>query len=170
MLYFYCALYFCCLQYLLYSYRSEPESLAQILAMEVGAGFATSGIVAPISVRTESKRSESLRKEAAAMYRHKNAFTLIELLVVIAIIAILAAILFPVFAQIREKGRQTACVSNEKQLLNAATMYQQDYDETFHRIKSGLAVGNNNAPGDPDQVFGSENMLAPYVKNGGVWK
>ncbi|MBC8141626.1 MAG: DUF1559 domain-containing protein [Armatimonadetes bacterium] len=60
-----------------------------------------------------------------------NAFTLIELLVVIAIIAILAAILFPVFAQAREKGRQSVCASNQKQLGIATLAYVQDYDETF---------------------------------------
>ncbi len=61
----------------------------------------------------------------------RRGFTLIELLVVIAIIAILAAILFPVFAQARDKARQTACLSNAKQLGTAATMYVQDYDETY---------------------------------------
>src|SRR5437588_7739 len=58
-------------------------------------------------------------------------FTLIELLVVIAIIAILAAILFPVFARARENARRTACISNVKQIGLAWMMYVQDYDETF---------------------------------------
>src|SRR5690242_18281565 len=59
----------------------------------------------------------------------RSAFTLIELLVVIAIIAILAAILFPVFAQAREKARQTSCISNMKQIGTGLYMYVQDYDE-----------------------------------------
>ena len=59
----------------------------------------------------------------------KRAFTLIELLVVIAIIAILAAILFPVFAKAREKARQSSCLSNTKQLAIAVMQYAQDYDE-----------------------------------------
>ena len=63
--------------------------------------------------------------------RNERGFTLIELLVVIAIIAILAAILFPVFARAREKARQTSCLSNMKQLSLAQLMYAQDYDETL---------------------------------------
>jgi prepilin-type N-terminal cleavage/methylation domain-containing protein len=65
------------------------------------------------------------------MRKANRAFTLIELLVVIAIIAILAAILFPVFAQAREKGRQAACLSNMKQFTLGMMMYVQDYDEHF---------------------------------------
>src|SRR5258706_3758359 len=78
------------------------------------------------------------------MGSQKRAFTLIELLVVIAIIAILAAILFPVFAQAREKARGISCISNAKQTALASAMYTQDYDEMFvvniapHSDASGL--------------------------------
>jgi prepilin-type N-terminal cleavage/methylation domain-containing protein len=65
----------------------------------------------------------------SAVTKRVSGFTLIELLVVIAIIAILAAILFPVFAQAREKARQTACLSNSKQMALGLAQYTQDYDE-----------------------------------------
>ncbi|MBQ0106006.1 MAG: prepilin-type N-terminal cleavage/methylation domain-containing protein, partial [Armatimonadetes bacterium] len=65
------------------------------------------------------------------MFRIKKGFTLIELLVVIAIIAILAAILFPVFAQAREKARQTGCLSNMKNIGTAIMLYTDDNHETF---------------------------------------
>src|SRR5204863_3128000 len=75
------------------------------------------------------------RRGVATTRRHRpaspRAFTLIELLVVIAIIAILAAILFPVFAQAREKARAISCLSNMKQVALSFQMYLQDYDETM---------------------------------------
>src|SRR5579862_147505 len=67
------------------------------------------------------------------MTHSRRAFTLIELLVVIAIIAILAAILFPVFAQAKEAAKKTACVSDSKQVVLAALMYANDFDDTIPR-------------------------------------
>jgi len=88
--------------------------------------------------------------------RH-GGFTLIELLVVIAIIAILAAILFPVFAKAREKARQITCASNLKQLGLAFTQYTQDYDEHFTH-------------GDPwGTAQGWAGQIYPYVKSGGAF-
>ncbi|MEP6755381.1 MAG: prepilin-type N-terminal cleavage/methylation domain-containing protein, partial [Chthonomonadales bacterium] len=69
--------------------------------------------------------------------QNTNGFTLIELLVVIAIIAILAAILFPVFAQARESARRTSCLNNVKQLATGNMMYIQDYDESFPLVYNG---------------------------------
>src|SRR5687768_9156779 len=80
-----------------------------------------------MSMPIRNRRSRSGRVHRQA----RRAFTLIELLVVIAVIAILAAILFPVFAQAREKARAVSCLSNMKQIGTTAMMYVQDYDEQF---------------------------------------
>jgi prepilin-type N-terminal cleavage/methylation domain-containing protein/prepilin-type processing-associated H-X9-DG protein len=107
------------------------------------------------------------------MHRTKQSgFTLIELLVVIAIIAILAAILFPVFAQARESARQTSCLSNMKQIGLAMTMYAQDYDERFppERI---LNATPNTCPEccDPkSKIFGWRMATLPYIKNYALWQ
>src|SRR5213594_1559132 len=97
----------------------------------------------------------------------RRGFTLIELLVVIAIIAILAAILFPVFAQAREKARTITCTSNARQIATALMMYAQDYDE--------------NLPGWPDPqknpLFSKGGwgwamivpVMDPYLKNRQIW-
>ena len=94
---------------------------------------------------------------ATAGQKKRRAFTLIELLVVIAIIAILAAILFPVFAQAREKARQTACLSNMKQWGVGFMGYIADYDETFPSQQYGGEITGN----DVNWV----SVLQPYVEN-----
>ena len=98
------------------------------------------------------------RNDTAPQVSARKGFTLIELLVVIAIIAILAAILFPVFQSVRENARRTACVSNEKQLGLGMTQYTQDYDEKFPQ---GYY---------PDPSTGASldwgNAIYPYIKNG----
>jgi prepilin-type N-terminal cleavage/methylation domain-containing protein/prepilin-type processing-associated H-X9-DG protein len=102
----------------------------------------------------------------------RRAFTLIELLVVIAIIAILAAILFPVFAQARDKARQATCVSNMKQIGLAMNMYVQDYDETFPITPwDGQEFGSGWDFTGPSYItrFIWISQYAPYIKNKGVW-
>ena len=109
----------------------------------------------------------------------RSAFTLIELLVVIAIIAILAAILFPVFAQAREKARSSACLSNEKQIGNAVTMYVQDYDErmpdrrdlkqtppaTADQYRAWQPAWPTSDPRSGWAAF----LLQSYTKNNDIW-
>lgn len=90
-------------------------------------------------------------------------FTLIELLVVIAIIAILAAILFPVFATAREKARQSTCASNEKQLALAMVQYVQDYDEVYPLFR--VQVAGNYVYGAPWTY-----SIYPYVKSNQVYQ
>src|ERR1700736_2322037 len=93
-------------------------------------------------------------------HRQREGFTLIELLVVIAIIAILAAILFPVFAQAREKARQASCMSNMRQFSTAGMMYTQDWDEMYVPAFK-YYLGQSNCQG----LYWWDDLLQPYIKN-----
>jgi len=92
----------------------------------------------------------------------KIGFTLIELLVVIAIIAILAAILFPVFAQAREKARAITCLSNEKQIGLGIIQYVQDFDERYCPSNYEVTIGGNV------EEWRWYEMIGPYIKNGNI--
>lgn len=106
-------------------------------------------------------RATGLTQTKSALTNARRAFTLIELLVVIAIIAILAAILFPVFAQAREKARATSCLSNTKQLGLGIMQYVQDYDETYPQ--GGFSASNQGpAAAAIDRWY---KIVAPYTKN-----
>ncbi len=93
----------------------------------------------------------------------RRGFTLIELLVVIAIIAILAAILFPVFSQAREKARQTQCISNLRNIAMAAMQYVNDYDERFMPHECWACGGQWGARHDPHQRWSVR--IQPYTRN-----
>jgi prepilin-type N-terminal cleavage/methylation domain-containing protein/prepilin-type processing-associated H-X9-DG protein len=104
--------------------------------------------------------------------KNGRGFTLIELLVVIAIIAILAAILFPVFATAREKARQASCASNLKQSSLAVLQYVQDYDERYPMAEINMGWGGYSSfiwqyPSDPGELDGNAwgNSTQPYIKN-----
>ena len=99
------------------------------------------------------------------MSTEKRAFTLIELLVVIAIIAILAAILFPVFAQAREKARATSCLSNMKQVNTAWQMYLQDYDEVMVPFWITNVGDPNLTAAGLGQQWWWPKLTEPYIKN-----
>lgn len=99
---------------------------------------------------------------------HKRGFTLIELLVVIAIIAILASILFPVFARARENARRSSCQSNLKQLGLGILQYMQDYDERYPIVWVGCTMGgafSPTKPGPNSTTPGWAETIQPYVKS-----
>jgi len=115
-----------------------------------------------------------MRNRIASPSKRRRAFTLIELLVVIAIIAILAAILFPVFAQARAKARQTTCLSNLKELGLGESMYKQDYDESYSFWNWGNSAdvhcGAPNAAGCGHFESVWFNGIYPYIKNFGIYE
>jgi prepilin-type N-terminal cleavage/methylation domain-containing protein len=103
-----------------------------------------------------------IQKNCSVVLKRQKAFTLIELLVVIAIIAILAAILFPVFARARENARRTSCLSNMKQIGLGALQYSQDYDERWMPA-SEPSLGAYNLPTGVPATW--DLVLQPYLKS-----
>jgi prepilin-type N-terminal cleavage/methylation domain-containing protein len=110
-------------------------------------------------------RSASIQNPKSKI-RNRSAFTLIELLVVIAIIAILAAILFPVFAQAKEAAKKTACLSNAKQIGLAFKMYLNDNDDTSPIFYAYNSIPAADQPGHK----GTEKLLLPYTKSKEIFK
>jgi prepilin-type N-terminal cleavage/methylation domain-containing protein/prepilin-type processing-associated H-X9-DG protein len=128
--------------------------------------------------RAGSENSDTTACPRTRRSLYRFGFTLIELLVVIAIIAILAAILFPVFAQARAKARAAVCLSNNKQIGLAAMQYMQDYDEVVVPLRVDLpvsAVGTHTDPNNQWGYTGPRNwrhhwpyLIQPYMKNFGA--
>jgi prepilin-type N-terminal cleavage/methylation domain-containing protein/prepilin-type processing-associated H-X9-DG protein len=113
------------------------------------------------SIGTATQRADRFPR-----VRERRAFTLIELLVVIAIIAILAAILFPVFAAAREKARAISCLSNGRQIGTALMLYIEDYDEKYpqeHPFTSNPVVDDNNAQLESIDYGSPFDKILPYV-------
>src|SRR5688572_7142500 len=100
--------------------------------------------------------------------RKRRGFTLIELLVVIAIIALLAAILFPVFARARENARRTTCQSNMKQMALGMIQYTQDYDEKFGFGGCGSTCAD--FPTECGTAGSWAEMVQPYIKSTQIFK
>jgi competence protein ComGC len=115
----------------------------------------TRNILPHSALSNNAPRRVDAKGESRMLERRRRAFTLIALLVVVAIIAILAAILFPVFAQAREKARQTSCLSNMKQIGMAITMYVTDYE----------AYPMHSSPSSANPRTRWPDYISPYVKN-----
>ena len=124
--------------------------------------------------RRNSRKDKELSMSTSSHRSTAKGFTLIELLVVIAIIAILAAILFPVFASAKEAAKKTSCLSNNKQVAIAVNLYANDYDDTIFPFQ--YVHMENNVPwykfwfADYNLMNGSYNLanglISPYLKNG----
>ena len=130
----------------------------------------------PRTQQSPNPHSCACARQVCALRITHYAFTLIELLVVIAIIAVLAAILFPVFAQAREKARQAACTSNLRQIGQALAMYAQDYDERLPdrrdlklSLPGGFKPWTTWPPSDPRAGW-ALLALNPYIKSAGIWQ
>jgi prepilin-type N-terminal cleavage/methylation domain-containing protein/prepilin-type processing-associated H-X9-DG protein len=131
----------------------------------------------PGPIRSEPRRVRITASGAEHMHRalpleevrmhsvRKPAFTLIELLVVISVMAIIAAILFPVFAHVRDRAHSSACSSNMRQIGAALMLYTQDYDETFPyvRFHGDLFFGTQSDRGQ--RIYGWNNAVAPYLRS-----